>query len=59
MEEEKEVEPGPFVPPGAPSIPINYTTYTNLLLKWPPIEALVRNILVAEGVKYIDEFPIC
>ncbi|KAL2016046.1 hypothetical protein VTK56DRAFT_4312 [Thermocarpiscus australiensis] len=58
IEEEKEVEPGPIVAPGAPSIPVNHTTLANFLLKWPPIEVLVRDILVAEGINYVDEFPI-
>lgn len=58
MEQEKEVEPGPFVRPGVPSIPPNHTTLAAFLLKWEPIEALVQSILDAENVKYINEFPI-
>jgi hypothetical protein len=58
MMEEKEVEPGPIVPPGVPSIPHNHTTLAAFLLKWPPISVLVRGILEAENVKYVDEFPI-
>jgi hypothetical protein len=58
MEEETEVEPGPIVKPGDLSIPLNHTTLAAFLLKWRPIEALVRSILDAENVKYVDEFPI-
>jgi hypothetical protein len=58
MEEEKEVEPGPIVRPGHPSIPHNHTTLAAFLLKWRPISVLVQGILEAENVKYIDEFPI-
>ncbi|AEO62243.1 uncharacterized protein THITE_40970 [Thermothielavioides terrestris NRRL 8126] len=58
MEEEKEVEPGPVVPPGVPSIPPNHTTLAAFLLKWRPIAVLVRDILEAENVKYVGEFPI-
>ncbi|KAL2159086.1 hypothetical protein VTH06DRAFT_2845 [Thermothelomyces fergusii] len=58
MEEEKEVEPGPAVPPGSPSIPVNHTTLAAFLLKWRPISVLVRDILEAENIKYVDEFPI-
>ncbi|KAL2148395.1 hypothetical protein VTH82DRAFT_2315 [Thermothelomyces myriococcoides] len=58
MEEEKEVEPGPAVRPGPPSIPLNHTTLAAFLLKWRPISVLVRDILEAENVKYVDEFPI-
>lgn len=58
MEEEKEVVPGPIVRPGKTSIPLNHTTLAAFLLKWRPIKALVRGILEAENVKYIDEFPI-
>ncbi len=58
MEEEKEVVPGPIVLPGKTSIPLNHTTLAAFLLKWRPIKALVRGILEAENVKYIDEFPI-
>jgi hypothetical protein len=58
MEDEVEVEPGPFVRPGVPSIPPNHTTLAAFLLKWRPIERLVRPYLEAENVKYVDEFPI-
>lgn len=58
MEVEKEVEPGPFVQPGVPTIPPNHTTLAAFLLKWRPIEALVRRYLDAEKIKYVDEFPI-
>lgn len=58
MEEEKEVEPGPIVKPDDLSIPLNHTTLAAFLLKWRPIEALVRSILDAENVKYVGEFPI-
>ncbi|KAK4149959.1 hypothetical protein C8A00DRAFT_46542 [Chaetomidium leptoderma] len=58
MEEEKEVEPGPTVPPGVPSIPHNHTTLAAFLLRWRPISFLVRGFLEAENVKYVGEFPI-
>lgn len=58
MEEEKEVEPGPVVRPGAVSIPVNHTTLAAFLLRWRPIEFLVGDILESENVKYIGEFPI-
>lgn len=58
MEEEKEVEPGPVVRPGVPSIPPNHTTLAATLLKWSSISILVRGILEAENVKYVDEYPI-
>ncbi|KAH6649692.1 hypothetical protein F5144DRAFT_588356 [Chaetomium tenue] len=58
MEEEREVEPGPAVRPGVPSIPINHTTLAAFLLKWRPISFLVRDILESENVRYVDEFPI-
>lgn len=58
MEEEKEVEPGPIVRPGVPSIPPNHTTLAATLLKWSSISILVRGILEAENVKYVDEYPI-
>jgi hypothetical protein len=58
MEEEKDVEPGPNVQPGATSIPHNHTTLAAFLLKWRPISVLVSDILETENVKYVDEFPI-
>jgi hypothetical protein len=58
MEEEKEVEPGPIVRPGVPSIPPNHTTLAATLLKWSSVSILVRGILEAENVKYVDEYPI-
>ncbi|KAL1840440.1 hypothetical protein VTJ49DRAFT_478 [Mycothermus thermophilus] len=58
LEEDAEVEPGPLVKPGVPSIPHNHTTLAAFLLKWRPISVLVRGILEAENVRYVDEFPI-
>jgi len=58
MEDEMEVEPGPHVRPGVPTIPLNHTTLAALLLKWRSIESLVRRYLDAEKVKFVDEFPI-
>ncbi|KAL2264896.1 hypothetical protein VTJ83DRAFT_7406 [Remersonia thermophila] len=58
LEEDVEVEPGPVVKPGVPSIPHNHTTLAAFLLKWRPISVLVRDILEAENVRYVDEFPI-
>ncbi|KAI0406478.1 hypothetical protein F4802DRAFT_606190 [Xylaria palmicola] len=53
-----EAEPGPMVPPGRPAIPPNHTTLASLLLKWPSIHNLVHHILVAEGIRYVEEYPI-
>jgi hypothetical protein len=58
IDEEKEVEPGPVVRPGQPSIPVNHTTLAAFLLRWRPISFLVKDILEAENVKYVGEFPI-
>ncbi|KAK3686073.1 hypothetical protein B0T22DRAFT_240664 [Podospora appendiculata] len=58
MEEETEAEPGPYVRPGAPAIPLNHTTLAALLLKWPSVKSLVQRYLDAENVKFVDEFPI-
>jgi hypothetical protein len=58
VEEDAELEPGPVIKPGRPSIPQNHTTLAAFLLKWKPISALVQGILEAENVKYVDEFPI-
>lgn len=58
MEDEIEVEPGPHVRPGVPTIPPNHTTLAALLLKWRSIEKLVKPYLDAEGVKFVEEFPI-
>ncbi|KAI0205850.1 hypothetical protein F4808DRAFT_181387 [Astrocystis sublimbata] len=53
-----EAEPGPMVPPGRPAIHPNHTTLASLLLKWPSIHNLVHHILVAEGIRYVEEYPI-
>lgn len=58
VDEEKEVEPGPLVRPGAPTIPPNHTTPAALLLKWPPIYRFTKRYMNHELIKYIDEFPI-
>ncbi|KAK0614037.1 hypothetical protein B0T14DRAFT_570023 [Immersiella caudata] len=58
MEDEAELEPGPHVRPGVPTIPLGHTTLAALLLKWRSIESLVRRYLDAEKVKFVDEFPI-
>ncbi|KAK3325156.1 hypothetical protein B0H66DRAFT_111245 [Apodospora peruviana] len=58
MEDETEPEPGPYVRPGVPAIPLNHTTLAALLLKWRSIQSLVQRYLDAENVKFVDEFPI-
>ena len=58
VDEDKEDEPGPHVRPGKPAIPVGHTTLAAFLLKWRSIEKLVRHVLDAEGIKFIDEFPI-
>ncbi|KAK4163636.1 hypothetical protein QBC43DRAFT_57849 [Cladorrhinum sp. PSN259] len=57
-DEEKEVEPGPLVRPGAPTIPPNHTTPASLLLKWPPIFSIAKNYMGPDLIRFIDEFPI-
>ncbi|KAI8952561.1 hypothetical protein F4801DRAFT_599746 [Xylaria longipes] len=53
-----EAEPGPTVPPGRPAIPPNHTTLASLLLTWPSIYNMVHHILMAEGIRYVEEYPI-
>ncbi|KAI1128851.1 hypothetical protein F5Y10DRAFT_166593 [Nemania abortiva] len=53
-----EAQPGPMVPPGKPTMPPNHTTLASLLLKWPSIHNLLHNILEAEGIHHVDEYPI-
>jgi hypothetical protein len=53
-----EAQPGPMVPPGRPTMPPNHTTLASLLLKWPSIYNMVRHILEAERVLYVEEYPI-
>lgn len=53
-----EAEPGPMVPPGRPAIPPNHTTLASLLLKWPSIDNMVHHILLDEGIRYVEEYPI-
>ncbi|EGZ74518.1 hypothetical protein NEUTE2DRAFT_155194 [Neurospora tetrasperma FGSC 2509] len=58
MDEEREQEPGPFVRPGAPAIPLNHTTLAALLLKWKSIKRLAQRFLDAENIKFVEEYPI-
>ena len=58
IDKENEVEPGPVVQLGQPSIPANHTPLAAFLLRWCPISFLVNDILEAENVKYVGEFPI-
>ncbi|KAJ2977736.1 hypothetical protein NUW58_g7718 [Xylaria curta] len=53
-----EAEPGPMVLPGRPAIPPNHTTLASLLLKWPSIHSLVHHILLSQGIRYVEEYPI-
>ncbi|KAI8629930.1 hypothetical protein F5Y19DRAFT_63937 [Xylariaceae sp. FL1651] len=53
-----EAQPGPVVPPGRPTMPPNHTTLASLLLKWPSIYKMVRHILEAEHIHYVEEYPI-
>ncbi|KAJ4306069.1 hypothetical protein N0V88_000865 [Collariella sp. IMI 366227] len=58
MEEETDAEPpGPVVPPGEPSIPVNHTTLAARLLEWDPIAVLIQDILETEDVN-VGQFPI-
>lgn len=56
--DEFERNPGPPVMPGQPSLPANHTTLAALLLKWPSIESLVKDILTKENIHHINEFPV-
>lgn len=58
MDKEMETDPGPHVRPGVPAIPLNHTTLTALLLKWPSIQSLVQRYLDIENFKHVEEFPI-
>lgn len=55
---EEERPPGAAVNPGQPSIPINHTSPVNLLLTWPAIKEMTQKTLVAEGIKYPENFPL-
>ncbi|KAI1112662.1 hypothetical protein F5Y14DRAFT_452798 [Nemania sp. NC0429] len=53
-----EAQPGPTVPPGKPAMPPNHTTLASLLLKWPSIDNMLHHILEAQGIHYVEEYPI-
>ncbi|RYP02621.1 hypothetical protein DL764_005703 [Monosporascus ibericus] len=50
--------PGSDAPPGKPAMPLDHTTHPSLLSRWPAIQALTRDLLTAEGIGSIDDFPI-
>jgi hypothetical protein len=54
---EREMEPGPMVLYGVPSIPPEHTASTASLLKWEPVSVLVRDTLKA-NIKHVDDFPL-
>ncbi|KAK6074342.1 hypothetical protein SCUP515_06477 [Seiridium cupressi] len=56
--DEIEIDPGPPVNPGQPSLPANHTTLAALLLKWPSIDHLVCDLLRDQGIQHISEFPV-
>ena len=51
VEDEREVEPGPPIPPGEPAIPINHTTRAGLLLEWPSVRELTKHHIEREGIR--------
>ncbi|KAK7746512.1 hypothetical protein SLS53_002471 [Cytospora paraplurivora] len=56
-EEENEEPPGKPVQPQPPPFPHDHTTPAGRLLTWPSIRAIVKPLLDAEGIKYIDNYP--
>lgn len=53
-----EAQPGPTVAPGKPAMPPNHTTLASLLLKWPSIDKMLHHILEAQGIQFVEEYPI-
>lgn len=56
-EEETEEPPGEPVRPQEAPFPHDHTTPAGRLLKWPSIRDMVRPLLEAEDVKWIDSYP--
>ena len=50
--------PGPLVAPGEPSIPADHTAQAGRVLAWPAIQAGVRHLLVREGVRIPEQYPL-
>lgn len=55
---EVEQSPGPPVEPGQSSLPAHHTARAGLLLQWPSINTLTKEILAEESIDCIDEFPV-
>ncbi|KAF9880736.1 C6 zinc finger domain-containing protein [Colletotrichum karsti] len=55
--EEEYHPPGPAVAPGAPAIPVNHTTTTGHLLRWPAIRELTRRAFLQNGIKHMEDYP--
>lgn len=60
LENDDEIEepPGAPIRPQEAPFPHDHTTPAGRLLKWPSIRDLVAPLLVAEGIKYIDTYPL-
>ncbi|PSR78965.1 hypothetical protein BD289DRAFT_376004 [Coniella lustricola] len=60
MENEDDIEepPGAPIRPQEAPFPHDHTTPQGRLLKWPSIRDLVGPLLHAEGIKYIDTYPL-
>lgn len=56
-EEETEEPPGEPIRPQEAPFPHDHTTPAGRLLKWPSIRDMVRPLLQAEGIKWIDNYP--
>lgn len=56
-EEETEEPPGETIRPQEAPFPHDHTTPAGRLLRWPSIRDLVRPLLMAEGVEWIDSYP--
>lgn len=56
-EEETEEPPGEPIRPQEAPFPHDHTTPAGRLLRWPAIRDLVRPLLRAEGVQWIENYP--
>ncbi|CAN8105783.1 unnamed protein product [Discula destructiva] len=56
-EEETEEPPGEPIRPQEAPFPHDHTTPAGRLLRWPSIRDMVRPLLKAEGVQWIDNYP--
>lgn len=56
-EEETEEPPGEPIRPQEAPFPHDHTTPAGRLLRWPAIRDLVRPLLLAEGVQWIENYP--